>query len=282
MQPYRDYNPSELFELIDDLDFDDDELLSMFGLPEAGGSAAGASKKNKIIAWAAQGMVFVVCMIMIVGSILFIFNDSPDRSLFGYRIFRVASESMTPTTQPDGTTPRGGFRVNDVIVVRIADASQVQEGDIVTLCRGEDLDPLTHRVMEIRESHWDETGVEFLTKGDNNPGFDELPAGGSNLMGIKVLAIPRIGYVLALAQRHRTVALAICVVVLVAVLALFVLLSRNTGGSQKEKEESILKQNQALKKLMPKLLSLNPKNIKRASEQAPPDSPQAYPPQEFR
>ena len=180
------------------------------------------SKKRRVIALIANAMVFVVFFTILAGVLAFVFANDSDRAIFGYRMFHVASDSMAPVPQPDGTLLPDGFRRHDAIIVRIADAHQVQVGDIVTLCRGETQYPLTHRVTYVLDNFYDETGIGFITRGDGNS-YSDPPSGGSQLLGIKVASIPRIGHVFYFAQNRVALTIFLCTGLMVGVFVLFIM-----------------------------------------------------------
>ena len=77
----------------------------------------------------------------------------------------------------------------DVILVRKVDAESIRVGDIILFDGGDKL-PIAHRVIEITE---DETGRQFITKGDNNISKDSEPCHESQLRGKVVSVVPKIG-----------------------------------------------------------------------------------------
>jgi len=218
----------ELLELIDTLEFDDDDNLELasilsvpppppeewpqrnnpFDLSQYSTPQPAPSSPTKLrhaIAWGANCMVFLVFVAMILGAVMFRISGDSGRSLFGYRVFLVTSAS-------------DDFRANDLMIARLADARRVEPGDVVTL-RREGQPPLTQSVTEILYPFDDDTGLGFVTQGDT-------PIGGSQLIGVKVFTIPRLGHVLAFAENHFVLTIMICVVVLSGSFVLFVLLLR--------------------------------------------------------
>ena len=200
---------------------------------------APAKKKRNTLSWIANAMVVLVFITIIGGTVLFIFANNSDMSIFGYRLFHVISDSMDPVAQPDGEVLPGGFRENDAIIVRVVDAHQVEVGDIITICReATNQTPLTHRVTHVLYNFYDDTGVGFLTRGDNNA-YSDPPAGGSQLLGIKVASIPRVGYLFTFAQEHVALAIGICIVLIVGVFVLFIISLRKAAAElEKQQRES--------------------------------------------
>ena len=100
--------------------------------------------------------VILVLLIVIVVLVFIARATGRSPSLFGYHVFRVSSESMTPT-----------LNVEDVILVKEVPVEEIEEGDIITYV-GLEGDfggkTITHRVIVAPEEI---DGVYYLqTKGD--------------------------------------------------------------------------------------------------------------------
>lgn len=219
-RPYRPYpeeleaeNPWAAFDLTPDEALDD--------------SPEPPRRKSRIV-WSilTNILFFVVSLSVILGSVLFTFSKNPEKALFGYRVFRVETDSMTPTYQPDGSVFKGGFLPGDAIIVKLTDAHTVEVGDIITVNQTGQTLTLTHRVAEIITGYGqDETGIAFVTKGDHNAEYDTDPAPGSSLVGIKVLTLPYMGTVFAFAQANFIVTVALCALAVLLSFLLFLLVS---------------------------------------------------------
>lgn len=88
---------------------------------------------------------FILCLILIFFILLNIFSMN-NKSLFGFRIYRVISGSMQPALQ-----------IGDVIIVK--KSNNYSERDIITYSNG--LTTITHRIIAINND-------EVITKGDAN------------------------------------------------------------------------------------------------------------------
>ena len=88
---------------------------------------------------------FILCLILIFFILLNIFSMN-NKSLFGFRIYRVISGSMQPALQ-----------IGDVIIVK--KSTNYAERDIITYSNG--LTTITHRIIAINND-------EVITKGDAN------------------------------------------------------------------------------------------------------------------
>lgn len=93
----------------------------------------------------------VICIILVICAIA-----------FNITLMMFKTGSMTPTI------PQGS-----VAIVQEVPANTVHIGDIVTIDRGEDRLPVTHRIIDIEPGH---NGATIITmKGDANPGPDPAP-----------------------------------------------------------------------------------------------------------
>jgi signal peptidase len=149
---------------------------------ESGGYRAVEAVKNLLTLLVAAGIVLA--------AVLFAINKSPQKSLFGYRYYTVLTSSMAPE-----------LRVGDLILVKLTDPEEIQEGDIITFNPSEDGDTyLTHRVTQ-RLEDYQGTGVTcFITKGDANGVEDGFVIDGSRVIGRVGFCIPKLGYVVRFIQ----------------------------------------------------------------------------------
>jgi signal peptidase I len=141
-------------------------------------------------AWSRLGalanQVVTVVLVLAVAAMLVV-NVGP--LFLPYRVYTVLSGSREPT-----------IPVGSEVVLRQADASQIEVGDIITFTRPGHADQLvTHRVVSITRDR--QTGAPaFITKGDANVVSDawQIPAQGT---GLKYLFhVPFLGYAFAMLQ----------------------------------------------------------------------------------
>ena len=102
---------------------------------------------------------FILCLILIFFILLNIFSMN-NKSLFGFRIYRVISGSMQPALQ-----------IGDVIIVK--KSNNYYERDIITYSNG--LTTITHRIIAINND-------EVITKGDANEA-DDKPINKEQIIG---------------------------------------------------------------------------------------------------
>jgi signal peptidase len=134
--------------------------------------------------------VYVVALGIIVAALIFAADKSPQKSVFGYRYYTVLTPSMEPN-----------YSVGDVVLVKLANAEDIEVGDVITFNPSNDNDTyLTHRVTEKLEDY-DGTGVTcFRTKGDANESEDSFLIDSSRVIGTVSVGIPKVGYIIRFVQ----------------------------------------------------------------------------------
>ncbi|MBQ8133967.1 MAG: signal peptidase I [Clostridia bacterium] len=134
--------------------------------------------------------VYLLAACILIGAVLFAFNASPTKSIFGYRYYTVLTPSMSPS-----------YEVGDVVFVHIEDSDTINEGDVITFNPSADSEAyLTHRVTEKIENY-EGTGVTcFRTKGDANDSEDSFLIDEEKVIGKVVFGIPKLGYIIRFVQ----------------------------------------------------------------------------------
>ena len=180
-----------------------DALDDMEEVPEEAAQDGTKSKKQSKLSPGARKALSVVqniffwgfCIVLVVGSVLFAVSNDPKKSYLGFRTYSVKTESMTP--KADGSSPPGGFRRGDMIIVKmVSNPAEIKVNDIITFnpsVKEEDNQLfLTHRVVNVLTELGDKQGLWFVTKGDfNNSEDPPIPA--DMLIGKKVFSIPKVG-----------------------------------------------------------------------------------------
>ena len=116
-------------------------------------------KVLKVFTWIKRIFSTIFFTILIVYlSVVIVQKISGNKSVFGYRVFNVASGSMEPI-----------YRVNDVIAVEDCDTKELKIGDDISYVgHGPNVEGrlITHRIISMEEKD----GVKYITtKGVNNP-----------------------------------------------------------------------------------------------------------------
>ena len=118
----------------------------------------------------------IILVIAIYVSAVLIQRVSGNKSVLGYRLFNVASESMVPV-----------YKVNDVIAVKDCDPNTLRVGDDIAYIGADDSlngKIITHRIINIEDNNG---AREITTKGVNNDLTD--PAINTNQVVGKVVGV---------------------------------------------------------------------------------------------
>ena len=134
--------------------------------------------------------VYLLSACILIGAVLFAFNTSPSKSIFGYRYYTVLTDSMLPK-----------YKTGDVVFVHIVSGDKIGVGDVITFNPSRDSDAyLTHRVTE-KFDDYEGTGVTcFRTKGDANNVEDSFLIEEERVIGKVNFGIPKLGYVIRFIQ----------------------------------------------------------------------------------
>jgi len=237
---------SELFEEDDKL-FEVADILDSVTLPPMRNpwfvpppvvmeQPAGVRRRKglpKALALALNIFIYVVCATVIAVSLILRFSGY-NSSVFGYHIYHVDSGSMTPAA--DGSSPPGGFRENDAIIVKNAVPETVAEGDIITYWQDDSHRgiPITHRVMEIQDQGGN--NISFVTKGDDNAQEDDGEVPGSRLIGVKVFTLPKLGGALKAAREHPWISVGVSVGVMAVVFTMYIVTARRAGKREEQEQ----------------------------------------------
>jgi len=182
-----------------------------------------------------NSLFYILIAVIIGGGAMFALSKNPQKSYFGYRLYTVKTPSMTPRT--DGSSPPGGFKAGDTILVKLCDPEEIQVGDIITYVPGSDPTVyLTHRVARVLDHLNDDQGIFFVTKGDANDSEDP-PIKGDMMVGKKIFTVPGAGGVLQFMQNNLILSL-----VIVASAIGFVILLRMYLSFPKKKVEEMVEE----------------------------------------
>ena len=157
--------------------------------------------------------------------ILFIINlilsFEENTHILGIYMFNIVSESMEPT-----------LKINDVVVVKKCEATQLQKGDIITF--QQDGRTISHRILDITK---DKNIIKFRTKGDNNeiPDSDLVPE--SQVYGKVVFSIKKIGNIISYIQNIRGLINIVFFVIIVYILVSLRDKQKNTRKMKRKKYE---------------------------------------------
>ena len=204
--------PIDLLGELDALGLDADALhgepLGSYAPLEEQQNGKPARQTPKALRLLSDIVFWMVCIALVGGSVLFAVSKDPRKSYLGFRTYSVKTESMTP--RADGTSPSGGFRKGDMIIVKMCKPQEIKVNDIITFnpsVREEDNALfLTHRVVDIQTELGGKQGLYFVTRGDFN-NSDDPPISSDMLIGKKVFHIPGVGSFLQSVREHFALAL---------------------------------------------------------------------------
>lgn len=158
--------------------------------------------KNKVVIGLVFDILFYgVVLFTLIGTTLFVANQDPEKSFFGYRFYSVKTNSMVP--QKDSLP--GGFYAGDITIVKVTDLDQIKPKDIITYRVGENA-YLTHRLVKKENKLNGEDGPFLITKGDANNSEDP-PIKGDRLVGKVLFVIPKAGGILTFIRTHFVVSI---------------------------------------------------------------------------
>jgi len=151
---------------------------------------SGSNTGYRILSVARTIFIYLLAAGIIIAALLFAANNSPNKSLFGYRYYTVLTPSMEPS-----------YSVGDMVFVKIESSDNINVGDVITFNPSQDSGAyLTHRVAE-KLTDYQGTGVTcFRTKGDANDSEDSFLIDEERVIGVVKLGIPKIGYVVRFVQ----------------------------------------------------------------------------------
>lgn len=154
--------------------------------------------RNKRLGTIMQYLLIAI-LVFVLYNIFLIFgadkSDAKATNFFGYRLFVITSDSMSPT-----------FNEDDMIFVKTTNNYEI--GDIITYKVSNNEIPITHRIIEKYDDN------SFLTKGDNNSFADPTPVSKDNIIGEMVYLIPDIGRGIEITRKIRYILLILIVLLL--------------------------------------------------------------------
>ena len=163
-------------------------------------------------------MLTVLIILFIINLIL---SFEENTHILGIYMFNIVSESMEPTLE-----------INDVVVVKTCEATQLQKGDIITF--QQDGRIISHRILDITK---DKKIIKFRTKGDNNeiPDSDLIPEG--QVYGKVLFSIKKIGKLISYIQNIRGLINIVFFVIIVYILVSLRDKQKNTRKMKRKKYE---------------------------------------------
>ena len=135
-------------------------------------------KKNAKITKRIIDIIIIILLYNIILVFISCINKIEDISLFGYKAYRITTDSMSPS-----------INTGDVIIVKKVQEEKLQAGDVITFKQQDKV--ITHRITHIDKQ---DGKKQYTTKGDNNNLEDNEKIEYSEIEGENVLTIPKLGY----------------------------------------------------------------------------------------
>lgn len=168
---------------------------------------------KKKMKWLVDILFWVTLVLVVSSAVWFRFSDQTDKSIFGYRIYSVKTNSMK-TNKSIGERFKGqSFEKGDLLVVQLKKSSEIKINDVITFVPSGIEDGsvyLTHRVKSKNEEK-----NTFVTRGDAN-NMDDPEISGKQIIGVVKFAIPFVGTFLVMIQENPYLALGLTVALLLS------------------------------------------------------------------
>lgn len=182
------------------------------------------SKGYKIVEIVQSVAVYLLAAAIVIGACMFAANQSPTKSLFGFRYYTVLTDSMKPE-----------FITGDMVFVKLKNAADIQPGDVITFNPSAGSEAyLTHRVTE-KLDNYEGTGVTcFRTKGDANNAEDAFLIDEDRVIGTVEASVPKMGTIVRFIQLRWYFVLPLIILVGVFFHLLKMYFSSDSGEDEEE------------------------------------------------
>lgn len=199
-----------------------DELLDITEQP-ATSEQLKPKKKRKGLS-AGDIVYFVILLLIVFVSYLYVGTDGAPRNVAGYTFSTVLTGSMR------SEIPQGSL-----VITKKTDPKDIKVGDDITYIR-EDLTSVTHRVIQIHEDYAESGERAFRTKGIDNTMADNQLVHSKNIVGVVKYHVAGVGKVGKYIQDNPLyfVALGIILIVLIYVIRYLVNSKRESAELAEE------------------------------------------------
>ncbi len=171
-------------------------------------------------------LFFIIIIPVLIISIIIIYkaNKYPDKipDIFGYKPMIVLTGSM-----------EGTINTGDLVFVKVVDTNTLKKGDIIAF-RNEKNTVTTHRIVEVMEANGSKL---FTTKGDANNAEDANIVKSSEVEGIYVSRIGKLGNFLMFVQQPIGLVVILLVILVVGLICLQIVNKLEDKKLSKEEEK---------------------------------------------
>ena len=126
-------------------------------------------------------IIAIVTLAIYIGYMKYVRHER-DISIFGFRQYVVATNSMEPK-----------YNIGDLIIIKQTPNDKIKVGDVINYISENGKDTITHRVIQITEVDGQKY---YKTKGDNNNSEDPELIKQSQVRGIIIFKISKVGTIL--------------------------------------------------------------------------------------
>lgn len=173
------------------------------------------------------GAIFYSVLVAIIGTAFFLGSQGGSRSVLGYSIFSVLTQSM------QSEIPQGSL-----VIVKEVDTDTIQVGDDITFLQ-QDQSTVTHRVVDIYEDYGGQGIRGFQTKGLENNKADEQIVYEGNVVGVVAAHFPGAGEILSFIRDHAWKIVIAVALILMLVFSLYTFLKANKEVKQGETKKPL-------------------------------------------
>lgn len=171
--------------------------------------------------------IYLLSACIIVAALLFAADNSPQKSLFGYRYYVVKTPSMEPA-----------LSVGDLIIVKLVNAADIEVGDVLTFNPSSDAETyLTHRVTQKLENYEGSGVTCFRTKGDANETEDSFLIDSSRVIGTMSFSVPKLGIIIRFIQLRWYIVIPLIILIFVFFKLLGYYFSMGEGKTEEKQAE---------------------------------------------
>lgn len=176
-------------------------------------------KKNTKVVKRILDVIIIILLYNIILVLISCVNKIDDISVFGYKAYRITTDSMAPS-----------INAGDVTIVKKVQEEKLQVGDVITFQQQAKV--ITHRITNIEEQDGKKV---YTTKGDNNNLEDNEKIEYASIEGKNVLTIPKLGYIINMLENQ----IVFLLIILILLILLFFKIEKNEKIENRREKKKI-------------------------------------------
>lgn len=130
-------------------------------------------------------VITIAVISMMIFTIIAVTNfGRQSKSVFGYKLFIVTSDSMRATD----------FAAGDLIIVEKVDPTSLKPGDIISFISEDSVNygkTVSHKIRQVQKDQYG--ALSFVTYGTTSGVDDDTPVSESNVLGVYRMKVPKVG-----------------------------------------------------------------------------------------